>query len=503
MAVDAGGQHSLALKSDGSLWAWGDNAFGQLGDGVGAEQRSPEQIGGDHDWVAIAGGQFHSLALKDDGSVWAWGRNASGQLGDGTTSDSYVPERVLMAPVSHTISVTSGAHGGVSPSGSLTVVEGTDVTFAITVDAGYVVSDVSVDGVSQGPITTYTFAGVTQDHTIAASFIQALTVSTLAGLAGNPGVTDGSGSAARFDGPAAIACDSSGTVYVADTRNSTIRKVTPAGDVTTFAGAAGQTGSTDGTGNEARFDHPQGLACDAAGNVYVADTFNFTIRKITPAGVVTTLAGTAGRAGSDDGTGSDARFQYPVGVACDDSGTVYVADVYNYTIRKITSDGQVTTLAGSAGTSGSSDGIGSAAQFANPSGVACDDAGNVYVADTLNSTIRKITSDGQVTTLAGSAGSQGDNDGMGSAARFSWPSGVTCDVAGNVFVADWGASVILRVTADGEVTTLAGSRRNSGSADGTGSAARFSQPLGLVCDAVGNIYVADTYNNTIRKAVFP
>ncbi len=201
-----------------------------------------------------------------------------------------------------------------------------------------------------------------------------------------------------------MAVDSAGNVYVADTGNSTIREVTPAGVVTTLAGWSGHTGSGDGTGSAARFYDPEGVAVDSTGNVYVADYFNYTIRKVTPAGVVTTLAGSVGSSGTNDGVGSAARFSYPKGVAVDSAGNVYVADNGNSTIRQVTPAGVVTTLAGSPGLYGSSDGTGSNARFGGPSGVAVDSADNVYVADTDNQTIRKVTPAGVVTTLAGSPG---------------------------------------------------------------------------------------------------
>jgi sugar lactone lactonase YvrE len=169
--------------------------------------------------------------------------------------------------------------------------------------------------------------------------------------------------------------------------------------ITTLAGVP--IGSADGTGSAARFNYPDGVASDSSGNLYVADTGNNTIRKITPAGVVTTLAGTPGIIGSADGTGSHAQFNGPWSVAVDGSGNVYVADTGNNTIRKITSAGVVTTLAGTAGVTGSADGTGGAASFSAPSGVAADSSGNVYVADTNNFTIRKITPAGVVSTLAG------------------------------------------------------------------------------------------------------
>jgi len=214
-------------------------------------------------------------------------------------------------------------------------------------------------------------------------------VTTLAGTAGGSGGSaDGTGAAASFNAPTGVAVDSSGNVYVADSENHTIRKITAAGVVSTFTGT-GSVGRLDGTGSAASFRYPFGVAVDSIGNVYVADYYNSTIRKITAAGVVSTFAGT-GSVGRLDGTGSAASFYYPYGVAVDSSGNVYVADTFNNTIRKITSAGVVSTLAGTAGSTGSTDDTGAAASFRYPSGVAVDSSGNVYVADQLNHTIRKI-----------------------------------------------------------------------------------------------------------------
>ncbi|PAW88952.1 MAG: hypothetical protein B9S26_10245, partial [Opitutia bacterium Tous-C4FEB] len=328
------------------------------------------------------------------------------------------------------------------------------------------------------------------------------TFTTLAGTAGSQGSADGTGSAALFNYPNGVAVDATGNVYIADESNHTIRKITSGGVVTTLAGTAGSSGSTDGTGSAARFASPAGVAADVEGNVYVADRANHSIRKITSGGVVTTLAGSsAGDTGSSDGTGSDARFWSPRSVAVDvEQGTVYVADTANHTIRKITPGGVVTTLAGSAGSLGSTDGTGSAARFYQPRGVAVDVAGNVYVADWLNHTIRKITFDGVVTTLAGTAGSSGSTDGTGSAARFNRPLGVAVDAADNVYVTDGSNHTIRKITSGGVVTTLGGTAGSTGSTDGIGSAAQFDSPAGVAVDAAGNLYVADQSNHTIRKS---
>ena len=321
-------------------------------------------------------------------------------------------------------------------------------------------------------------------------------VTTVAGRGGVQGSTDGSGAAASFSLPAGIACDAAGSLYVADSGNHTVRKITPAGKVTTVAGKSGSFGSADGSGVVARFYFPQGIACDAAGYLYVTDA-NGTIRKITPAGKVTTLAGQAGSHGIADGRGAAARFASLGGVACDAAGNLYVVDTGGSTIRKITPAGRVTTLAGSAGTLGSADGSGAAASFSLPADIACDAGGNLYVTDG-NNTIRKITPTGEVTTLAGQAGSFGSADGIGSVARFTFPQGIACDGAGYLYVADEDGT-IRKITPAGKVTTLAGQADSPGVADGNGAAARFSNPTGITCDAAGNLYVADSANNTIRK----
>jgi sugar lactone lactonase YvrE len=290
-----------------------------------------------------------------------------------------------------------------------------------------------------------------------------------AGDASSLGSLDGTGSAARFNGASGVATDSAGNVFVADTGNHTIRKITSAGVVSTLAGTAGSSGSTDAAGAAARFNSPRGVATDNAGNVYVADSGNNTIRKITPTGVVSTLAGTAGSSGSTDASGAAARFNTPRGIASDAAGTLYVADSGNNTIRKITPAGVVTTLAGTAGSSGSTDASGAAARFNGPMGVAIDSANNVYVADTNNHTIRKITSAGAVSTLAGTAGIANSADGIGAAASFNAPMGVATDSAANanVYVADTNNNTIRKVTAAGNVTTIAGTPQMAGFTPGS------------------------------------
>lgn len=303
-------------------------------------------------------------------------------------------------------------------------------------------------------------------------------VTTLAGS--TSGYVDATGTAAQFNQPYGVAVDASGDVYVADMANGRIRKITPSGVVTTLTGS---------------FNNPTGVAVDVAGNIYVAEMNAQRIRKISSEGTVTILAG-SGSLGYGDGTGTVAKFRQPYDVAVDRAGAVYVADTYNHCIRKITPSGVVTTLAGS-GAAGFVDGAGVSAQFNSPRGVAVDTAGNVYVADTNNYRIRKITSSGIVTTLAGSGAYGYAADGTGATAQFGLPYGVAADRAGNVYVTD--QYNIRKITPSGVVTTLAGSGTEGGSADGVGTVARFSAPSSVAVDGSGVIYVADRLNYRIRK----
>lgn len=323
---------------------------------------------------------------------------------------------------------------------------------------------------------------------------------TFAGKAGLAGTADGTDGAGLLYSPCGVAVDSSGNVYVADTYKSTVRKVTPAGSMTTLAGSPGLSGTADGTGGIARFNYPYSIAVDSGSNIYVADTNNHSIRKITPDGTVTTLAGLSGSYGSVNATGAAARFFYPQGVAVDSGSTVYVADGNNYTIRKISPDGVVTTFAGTAGTSGSTDGTGAASRFSKPYSVAVDSAKNVYVADRNSCTIRKITTGGVVTTIAGSAGSPGNIDGAGSVARFYYPSGISVDSGGSVYVADTNSSTIRKLTFSETkwmVITIGGTPYVTGTSDGAGSSGLFCNPYGVAVSGAGNVYIADNPNSRI------
>jgi hypothetical protein len=323
-------------------------------------------------------------------------------------------------------------------------------------------------------------------------------VTTFAGVATVNGSTDGTGRAALFNWPFGIATDGT-SLYVADYTNSCIRKIVIAtGDVTTLAGRSRSRGSADGAGASATFNFIQGMTTDGK-NLYVTDVGNHNIRKIVIAtGVVSTLAGSVGNAGKADGIGKEATFNYPWGITTDGIN-LYVTDDNNATIRKIVIDtGVVTTLAGKVGFIGHADGAGTSAAFYNPYGITTDGT-NLYVTDSYNNTIRKIViATGDVSTLAGAQEKFGDTDGAGREATFYRPSGITTDGT-NLYVADnWNNSIRKIVIATGVVTTLAGVPLEKGHADGEGAAASFNAPFGITTDGK-NLYVADTVNATIRK----
>ena len=332
-----------------------------------------------------------------------------------------------------------------------------------------------------------------------------LMVSTVAGQAGVAGYTNGLGVQAKFRLPNSLVVDtSSGSaiVYVADTGNQSIRRIDSNGLVTTVAGMPHKHGSFDGAGTVARFYGPFGIAVDTSTGdaiLYVADTGNNTIRKISSAGVVTTLAGEAGKPGNADAAWLSARFRNPWGVAVESDGDIVVADSSNDTIRKVLPSGTVFTAAGQAGSIGSVDGYGNNAQFNNPSAVAEDASGNLFISDSGNHVIRKITPSRVVSTFAGSAGNAGSVDGNGESARFWNPQGVAVDSVGNVYVADTGNNTIRKITPMGQVSTIAGLPGPGGFADGPGAQARFNGPAGIAVTKDGTIYVADTNNHVIRK----
>lgn len=315
------------------------------------------------------------------------------------------------------------------------------------------------------------------------------TVSTFAGDDGQTAV-DGVGVSARFGEMRAIAMDRAGNIYVQEANGQRVRKVSPKGVVTTLAGD-GTSGFVDGTGTDARFGSPvvtgfpsnfysaQSLAADSAGNVYVADQKNHAIRKITPSGTVTTLAGN-GVVGFVDGVGGAARFKFPSGVAVDGAGNVFVADQGNHAIRKISPSGVVSTLAGD-GVWGLVDGAAAAARFGYPSGLTLDAAGNLFIADTINNAVRKLTPSGTVTTLARNP----TNSWQGGQGQLSNPVAVAVDSVGNLYVLCEQTRELIKLTPDGKTTSFV--------------PFSLDNPTGLLIDANDNLFVADRTARFVRK----
>ena len=328
-------------------------------------------------------------------------------------------------------------------------------------------------------------------------------LATFVGQFGVGGYADGTGTNAQFRLPNNLTADHDGNVYVADTANNVIRKITTNGTVSTLAGVAGTHGSNDGKGNQAEFWAPFGITVDTSNIIYVADTGNNLIRRITPEGTVTTLAGSPHKPGYTDGKGDTARFRNPWSVAVDSSGSVIVADMSNDTIRKITPDGTVTTLAGQAGVAGNADGYGTSAQFNDPFAVAVDSSDNIYVSDSANDTIRKITPAGAVVTLAGLPGYAGNVDGSASNARFWNPQGLAVDDNGDIYVADTGNNAIREITPEGMVSHLTDLADTNAPAMNLDKALQLNSPGGVAVDSNGNIYVADTINQCVRKLFAP
>lgn len=320
-------------------------------------------------------------------------------------------------------------------------------------------------------------------------------VTTFAGN-GTLGFANGDAKSAAFSNPMGVAVDSSGNVYVADSRNNLIRKITPDGIVSTLAGS-GKQGARDGRGAAASFFFPTALATDANGNVFVADTHNSLIRKITPEGTVTTFAGKPTKIINDikDTAGMD----HPSGIAVDKNGNVFVSDLNKDFIKKVTPTGKVSIIAGN-GDRGKKDGKGALASFYLPTGLTLDDNGDLYVCDSYNNMIRKIRPDGSVITLAGRS-KKGSKDGKDTTASFWHPNAVTVDKNGNLYVADMGNNEIRKITPGGVVTTFAGAKTH-GAGNGRVTEATFYQPYGIATDKAGNIYVADYQNNLIRKISF-
>ncbi len=324
----------------------------------------------------------------------------------------------------------------------------------------------------------------------------------VSGASGEAGHQDGTGGGARFNDPMGLARDAQGNLYICDARNHVIRKVAPGGIVTTLAGRPGESGAVNGVGSAARFNFPADIAVAPNGMLYVADSGNHCIRVIAANGGVTTLAGDLGSADDInlnygeaytsvpaqlDGKGSAARFNGPSGIAYAPAGFLYVSDTGNQTIRKVKLDGTVTTPAGKAGEWGTADGSGPNARFSSPMGLCTGADGNVYIADSMNHTIRCMTPQAVVSTFAGNPVEAGCTSGPRLQARFCEPTDIAPHPEGGFIICESFGNALFRLAADGNVSLFADHA--------------LSHPNSAVCDETGNVYVADTFNQEVRLII--
>ncbi len=536
LVVDAQGnifvadQYNNAIRKidmNGNVTTFAGNGTMGYVDGTGgpngtAEFDFPTGLAFDGQGNLLVADQYNNRVRKIDvnGNVTTVAGNGTAGFVDGTggvngTAEFNIPASLVVDGHGNIIVADEGNNSirAIDPSGNVTTLAGNGMY-------GF------VDGTG-GPHGSAEFSGPvalaldTQGNIIVADLANERirqvdangNVTTLAGSS-TFGFADGQAQpteTAEFNSPWAVRMDNQNNILVADSSNNRIRKIDSADLVSTLAGN-GVPGFVDGTAGPngtASFDAPTALAVDSQGNVFVSDAANERIRKIDVNGNVTTVAGN-GTMGNVDGTGGPAgtaEFYDPFGLALDGLGNIFVADSGNNSIRKIDANGNVTTVAGN-GTLGFANGTGGrngTAEFFDPSGVVVDAQGNLLVADTGNNCIRKIDRNGNVTTFAGSqqSGFADGTIGPNGTARFDFPSDLVFDAQGNLLVADAANAAIRKIDPNGNVTTIAGNG-NDGFANGTlgmSGTAEFNGPFSLTVDAQGNIFVADLYNNCIRKIV--
>ncbi|MDH5353609.1 MAG: hypothetical protein OEY09_04110 [Gammaproteobacteria bacterium] len=310
---------------------------------------------------------------------------------------------------------------------------------------------------------------------------------------------DGAATKATFDNPFAITIDTKNDLYVTESQRGVIRKISKDGSVITLAQTIRSTAAYDKVGADACFYRPTGIVATPDGSLYITHSAWSIICKISADGTVTLFSGQVETRGHQDGDASIATLYNPLGISVDKEGDIYIVDNKARTIRKISKDGNVLTIAGISGESSHQDGPVAIASFSRPHDTAVDSIGNIYVTDFWDHTIRKIGLDSTVTTLAGSPDVEGYVDGVGSDSLFNVPLGITIDRMDNIYVADRYNHVIRKITPRGKVTTYAGAGGISGYKNGIYSDAKFNLPSDLAMDSFGNLFVVDSGNKVIRK----
>jgi sugar lactone lactonase YvrE len=528
MAVAAGEYHSLFVKSGGTSWAMGYNNYGQLGNGTTANTNKPVNI--TSNVVAVAGGRSHSLFVKSDGTSWAMGYNNYGQLGNGTTVSTNIPIQIAGLTIASLGACSMAYHslaiGAFSPqisSLSNQIVNlGQTATFSVTITNG------------DGP---FTYQWQLDGTNLPDGIITTVVGNNVPG--GSPGYAGDGGAAtnATLARPGFVTVDSLGDLFFADQTNTRIRKVSYNGIVTTVAGNGKYTGAgsvlvnNPGDGGPATnatlgwlasgTGLPISPVVDNIGNLFIADSANNRIRKVDTNGIITSVAGSGpaglnmGSYSGDGGQATTATLNYPSGAAVDDFGNLFIADNYNHRIRQITPDGVITTIAGTGAANFSGDGGAATSAGLNyPNAIAVDKIGNVFIADGNNYRIRKIDTNGIITTVAGSGptgfgnGSYSGDGGPATNARLNTPTGVAVDANGNLFILDSVNFRIRKVDTSGIITTVAGNGiRNDSDFSGDGGAATNAalHPAGLAADTSGNLFITHVLygdgNGRIRKVV--
>lgn len=515
-------------------------------DGTGAGAAFKYPVGITRDTVGnlyVADSGNHTIRMITTGAVVSTLAGTAGSLGSGNGTGA-------AALFNNPQGVAHDAVGGllyIADTGNHLLRSVNPATAEVATVAGVVATPGSADG-SPGLLRSptgvavaggYVFVADSGNHTLRRLDTVSAQMITMAGSAGQAGLVNATGGAARFHQPMGVCADAAGNAWVADLRNGCVRRVsstrvvstfgpttlsfprglcpdgsggvfvldtglhavrqiTSAGNLSLLAGRS-PVGAEDDTGRLAGFRSPQGMTVAPDGVVYIVDTDNHVIRKVALNGVVTVFVGMTGVAGSTTGGATIARFNAPAGIVCDSLGNLFVSDTGNHVVRRITPDGVVHPLAGSVGLKGSTNGTGTAARFHEPRGLTVDRSGNVFVADSLNHTVRKITSAGVVSTFAGGAALPGSADGAGTAARFNTPTGIDIDSLGSLYVADRLNATVRKITLAGLVTTFAGSAGNKGNADGTGTMARFGEPVGVAVAADDGVVVSDLYYQSLRR----
>jgi uncharacterized protein (TIGR03437 family) len=494
VAVSAGAHHSLAVKADGTVWAWGENIHGELGNGGNPNSNVPKAVSALGGVVAAAAGSSHSLALKSDGTVWAWGDNAYGQLGDIGRPNTNVP-----VPVKNLTGVAVAIASGPAALNGL----------AITTPIGGVWQANTLEAQTRTGTRGEPPAATNQPGAQAVSApVYTYNINTVAGNGSRTFSGDNGPAVLAGMAPDSMARDASGNLFITDNSTSMagnrVRKISGAGTITTIVNNA-----LTGCGQSSGFcvNHAGGITVDRNGNVFFtySDGAPEAVIKLDASGAFSYFAGSSGGFSGDGSPAKSAQLDpRDGGMTFDASGNFYIADSFNNRVRKVNPSGIITTIAGngSAGYSGDG-GPATVAELNSPNAVTVDGTGNLYIADSNNQRVRKVDLSGMITTVAGNGigkfGGYSGDGGPATAAQLASPTGVAVDSTGRVFISDLGNNVIRMVDTSGFITTIAGTNPGYSGDGGPAASAQLDQPASLVLGSGNSLYFVDAANNRIRQ----